>query len=111
MLGVCLTIFVLVGGWLLYTAVRFRERRGDTREPPQTHGSTRLEIGWTIVPALIVIGILVFTLIKIPSAEKISSNAMDVQVVAQQYSFTLHLPVRASTAPGRRSWCCRWAAR
>ncbi len=98
-LGVCLTIFVLVGGWLLYTAVRFRERRGDTHEPPQTHGSTRLEIGWTIVPALIVIGILVFTLIKIPSAEKISSNAMNVNVVAQQYSFTYTYP-SGKTAPG-----------
>ena len=98
-LGVCLTIFVLVGGWLLYTAVRFRERRGDTHEPPQTHGSTRLEIGWTIVPALIVIGILVFTLIKIPSAEKISSDAMNVNVVAQQYSFTYTYP-SGKTAPG-----------
>ena len=57
-LGVCVTIFVLVGGWLLYIGVRFRERRGDTREPPQMHGSTRLEIGWTIVPVLIVIGAL-----------------------------------------------------
>ena len=92
LLGVCLTIFVLVGGWLLYTAVRFRERRGDTHEPPQTHGSTRLEIGWTVVPALIVIGILVFTLVKIPSAEKISSNAMDVHVTAQQYSFSYTYP-------------------
>ncbi len=91
-LGICLTIFVLVGGWLLYTAVRFRERRGDTHEPPQTHGSTRLEIGWTVVPALIVVGIMVFTLIKLPSAEKISSNAMNVNVTAQQYSFSYQYP-------------------
>ena len=49
-LGVAITIFVLVGGFLLYSSMRFRERRGDTHEPPQTHGSTRLEMGWTIVP-------------------------------------------------------------
>ncbi len=91
-LGICLTIFVLVGGWLLYTAVRFRERRGDTHEPPQTHGSTRLEIGWTVVPILIVVGILVFAFIKLPSAEKISSNAMKVKVTAQQFSFSYTYP-------------------
>jgi cytochrome c oxidase subunit II len=92
LLGVCLTIFVLVGGWLLYTAVRFRERRGDTHEPPQTHGSTRLEIGWTVVPILIVLGILVFVFMKIPSAEKISSNAMVVKVTAAQFAFSYTYP-------------------
>ena len=40
-LGVTVTIFVLVGGWLLYSAIRFRERPGDAHvEPPQVHGST-----------------------------------------------------------------------
>ena len=34
-LGVTVTIFVLVGGWLLYSALRFRVRRGETYiEPP-----------------------------------------------------------------------------
>jgi cytochrome c oxidase subunit 2 len=91
-LGVCLTIFVLVGGWLFYTSVRFRERRGDTHEPPQTHGSTRLEIGWTIVPILIIAGILVYVFMQIPDAEKISSNAMDVKVSAAQFSFSYTYP-------------------
>lgn len=98
-LGVCLTIFVLVGGWLLYTAVRFRERRGDTHEPPQIHGSTRLEIGWTVVPILIVIGLIAFTFWKAPSAEKISSDAMIVKVVAQQYNFNYTYP-SGKPAPG-----------
>ena len=108
-LGVCLTIFVLVGGWLLYTAVRFRERRGDTHEPPQTHGSTRLEIGWTIVPALIVIGILVFTLIKIPSAEKISSERDERERGRPAVLVHLHLPVRQDRS-GRDPGVARGAA-
>ena len=65
-LGVTVTIFVLVGGFLLYSAIRFRERPGDP-DPPQTHGSTKLELGWTIVPILIVVGIAGFTLYKMPS--------------------------------------------
>ena len=39
-LGVTVTIFVLVGGWLVYSAIRFRERpwQRDLPDPPQLHG-------------------------------------------------------------------------
>ncbi|CAN5257382.1 cytochrome c oxidase subunit II [soil metagenome] len=46
-------VFVLVMAVLLYSIFRFRERRGETREPRQIHGNTVLEIGWTIVPAVL----------------------------------------------------------
>jgi len=92
-LGVTITIFVLVGGWLLYTAVRFRARKGDTSEPPQTHGSTRLELGWTVVPVLILIGLAGYTFYKLPNAENIGgSGALKVHVLAQQFSFRYTYP-------------------
>jgi cytochrome c oxidase subunit II len=90
-LGVTVTIFVLVGGWLLYTAIRFRVRRGAPLgpEPPQTHGSSRLEIGWTIVPVLILAALAGYTIAKIPRAENIGGrNALKVAVTAQQFTFT-----------------------
>ncbi|MFN8027250.1 MAG: cytochrome c oxidase subunit II transmembrane domain-containing protein [Acidimicrobiia bacterium] len=34
-------------------AIRFRYRPGKNENPRQVHGNTKLEIGWTIVPALI----------------------------------------------------------
>lgn len=45
-------VFVAVEGLLLYSVLRFRGREGDPL-PVQTHGNTRLEITWTIIPALI----------------------------------------------------------
>jgi len=89
-LGVCITIFVLVGGWLLYTAIRFRERPGETRpEPPQVHGSTRLELGWTVVPVLILVGLAGYTFANINGSDNgVPAGAMVVHVRAQQYSFT-----------------------
>jgi cytochrome c oxidase subunit II len=92
-LGVTVTIFVLVGGWLVYSAIRFRERRGEVYpEPAQVHGSTRLEIGWTIVPVLILVGLSAFTFYKLPSVTDVPSGGMEIKVVAQQYSFTYTYP-------------------
>src|SRR6476660_2936100 len=36
-----------------YVGVRLRAKPGDDREPKQVHGNTKLEISWTIIPALI----------------------------------------------------------
>src|SRR5438309_11340296 len=45
-------VFVLVEFGVLYLVVRYRHR--DSRpEPVQVHGNTRLELTWTIVPALL----------------------------------------------------------
>ena len=37
----------------VFFALKFRYREGKADNPKQIHGSTPLEIGWTIVPALI----------------------------------------------------------
>jgi cytochrome c oxidase subunit 2 len=52
-LGVAIVIGVLVLAATIYAAVRFRHREGKPDNPKQVHGHTPLEIGWTIVPALI----------------------------------------------------------
>ena len=90
-LGATVTIFVLVGGFLLYSAIRFRERPGDP-DPPQTHGSTKLELGWTIVPILIVLGIAGYTLYKLPSVDDTPGDAMKVHVLAQQFAWSFEYP-------------------
>lgn len=88
-LGVTVTIFALVGGFLLYSAVRFRARRGDEgREPPQVHGSTRLELAWTIVPVLVLIALSAYTLDRVDTVAHAPKGAMVVNVFAQQFSFT-----------------------
>jgi len=90
-LGATVPIFVLVGGFLLYSAIRFRERPGDP-DPPQTHGSTKLELGWTIVPILIVLGIAGYTLYKLPNVDDTPNDAMKVHVLAQQFAWSFEYP-------------------
>jgi len=87
-LGVTVTIFALVGGFLLYSALRFRARKGDAGvEPPQVHGSTRLELAWTIVPVLVLIALSAYTLDHVNTVAHAPKNAMVVNVEAQQFSF------------------------
>src|SRR5258708_10343706 len=55
-LAVCAAIFVIVGGLMLYTMHRFRQRGANAAsEPAQVYGSTQIEIAWTVIPILIVL--------------------------------------------------------
>jgi cytochrome c oxidase subunit II len=88
-LGVTVTIFVLVGGWLLYSALRFRVRPGDPDiEPPQVHGSTRLELAWTLAPILVLVALSAYTFDHLSTVKDAPSNAMVVNVRAQQFAFS-----------------------
>jgi len=83
------TIFVLVGGWLLYSALRFRVRPGDPDiEPPQVHGSARLEWGWTLAPVLVLAALSAYTLDHVGAVKDAPSSSMVVNVKAQQFSFS-----------------------
>lgn len=53
-------VFFLVQGLILWAIFRYR-RRGDDDAPVQTHGSAKLEIGWTALPAAILAVVAVFT--------------------------------------------------
>jgi cytochrome c oxidase subunit 2 len=58
-------VFVIVEGALLYSVYRFRAKRNPV--PAQIHGNTRLEIGWTVAAALILVVLTVVTFVKLPS--------------------------------------------
>src|ERR671938_492304 len=46
---------------IVFILIRYRQRRTDDRLPAQTHGSTPLEITWTIVPVLILAALAIPT--------------------------------------------------
>ena len=64
-LYVAIAVFVIVEGALVYSVYKFRAKRGAVAA--QIHGNTRLEIGWTVAAALILVVITVITFIKLPS--------------------------------------------
>lgn len=57
-------VFVIVEGALAYSVYRFRAKKSPVAA--QIHGNTRLEIGWTVAAAVILVVLTVVTFIKLP---------------------------------------------
>lgn len=64
-LYIAAVVFVIVEGALFYSVYKFRAKKGAV--PAQIHGNTRLEVGWTVAAALILIVLTVVTFAKLPS--------------------------------------------
>jgi cytochrome c oxidase subunit II len=62
-LAVAVVIFVGVEGALIYSLVKFRARKGAVAA--QIRGNTRLEIGWTVGAALILVVLAAITFFKL----------------------------------------------
>lgn len=87
-------IFVAVEAALIYSIVRFRKRKDDDTEPKQVHGNTRLEIVWTIIPAVILAFVAVPTLrvhfdLREPAA---GPDVVQVEVTGHQWWWEFTYP-------------------
>ena len=86
-------VFVLVMAGLVVILVFFRDKgKGDQKEPKQLHGSPKLEVVWTVIPALILAGIAVPTVSSIFELTECSPDAMEVEVIGHQWWFEFHYP-------------------
>lgn len=66
-LYIALVIFILVEGALAYALVKFRKRKGAVAA--QIRGNTRLEVGWTVAAAVILLALAVVTFAKLSSIQ------------------------------------------
>lgn len=64
-LYIAIIVFVVVEGALVYAVYRFRAKKHPVAE--QIHGNTRLEMGWTLGAAFILVVLAIVTFIKLPS--------------------------------------------
>ena len=80
-------VFLFVNLGVVYLMVRFRRRHGDDDAivPTQTHGNTRLEIGWTVLPAVILVFVAVGTVATLLDINDEPDDAMRVTVYGQQW--------------------------
>lgn len=89
------SIFVVVGGLLLFVVIRFRARdANDDTEPAQIYGSTQIELAWTVIPVLIVVVLFLTTarmIFAIQDAPK-PKQALDVTVVGHQFWWEYRYP-------------------
>ena len=83
---VAVGVFVIVQGGILLIALRYRHRKGQNRMPKQTHGNTRLEIGWTIAPAVVLAVVTVPTISLLwELARPPADDALNITVEGYQW--------------------------
>jgi cytochrome c oxidase subunit II len=81
-LGAILALITVLVVWFV---IRFRARP-DGREAIQSFGSQRLEIVWTITPALCLIALFVLTAITMSNADPpIGNHSPDIVIVGHQW--------------------------
>ena len=90
-------IFVLVEGLLVAFVWKYRRQRRERFEDGvQIHGSTRLELIWTVAPAVVLVAIVTFVFVELPGITDVpsagASGRLEVQVTGRQFYWQYEYP-------------------
>jgi cytochrome c oxidase subunit 2 len=86
-------IFVLVETVILYSVWKFRMKPGEEeKDGPPIHGNTRLEVVWTALPAILIVGLCTYAFTVLHSNEKSRPDSMVVNVTERQFAFEFSYP-------------------
>lgn len=79
-------VFVIVQFGVLALLWKYRKRKGeDDSLPTQVHGNTRLELGWTLLPALLLAGVGGASVLTLLDLDHRPADAQKVTVIGQQW--------------------------
>jgi cytochrome c oxidase subunit II len=82
-------VFVGVTVVVLFSVWKFRMRAGEENlDGPPIHGNTRLEVIWTAIPAIILVGLCTYAFVVLEDVEAADSNPLQVRVVGEQFAWT-----------------------
>jgi len=87
-------VFLLVEGGLIFTIIKHRRKKGDTSEPEQITGNTKLEIIWTAIPVVLVITLFILTLntMKAVAAPPPAKGDLNVVVIGHRWWWEFDYP-------------------
>jgi cytochrome c oxidase subunit II len=93
LLIVSVPIFVLVEVVVLFSVWKFRMRPGEElKDGVPIHGNTTLEVVWTAIPALLLVGLVSYSYVVLTDIEKKQPNTMVVNVTGEQFAWTFEYP-------------------
>jgi cytochrome c oxidase subunit II len=87
-------VFVLVQTIVLYSVWKFRMKPGEElKDGPPIHGNTKLEVWWTAIPAILLVGLCSYAYVVLHDIEDAAADAtMNVRVVGEQFTWTFGYP-------------------
>ena len=93
-------LFAFIMVMMLYSVFVFRRKPGDETDGPHVHGNTRLEIGWTIIPTVVVLGFGVWGAITLNAITSPKAGEMVVHVTGKQWAWTFDYPEQGDISSG-----------
>lgn len=86
-------IFVLVTTVVLYSVWQFRMKPGEElKDGPPIHGNTRLEVFWTAIPTVLLLGLVGYSFVVLRNNEKKPAREIQVEVYGQQFAWSYQYP-------------------
>jgi cytochrome c oxidase subunit 2 len=90
-LGVAIVFTVLIAFSVIYFAVKYRRRSPD-QFPAPTHGSTRLEVAWTVVPLILTMIMFVWGTSTYFAIARPPDDSLEIYVVGRQWMWKVQHP-------------------
>jgi cytochrome c oxidase subunit 2 len=92
-------IFVLVITVIGFSVWWYRMRPGEElMDGPPIHGNTKLEVIWTIAPAILIVGLVAYSVSVLYANEQRKSNEITIDVTARQWAFEYAYPEAGNKA-------------
>jgi cytochrome c oxidase subunit 2 len=86
-------IFVIVVSVILYSVWQFHMKPGEElKDGPPIHGNTRLEVFWTAIPTVLLLGLVGYSFVVLRDNEKKPAREIQIGVTAQQFAWTYQYP-------------------
>ena len=85
-------VFAVVMAVVVVAVLNFRAKPGDQSDGPPVHGNTRLEVVWTVIPALIIAVAGAYGWIVLVKDEKRPADRLVVNVYAQRFAWSYGYP-------------------
>ena len=88
-----IAVYVIVAGLIVWCTIAYRRRDPNVRQAAAFHENKPLEILWTVIPVLIVIGLFIKTYVVEAKVESIAPNPGEiVDVAAYRWSWRFTYP-------------------
>jgi cytochrome c oxidase subunit 2 len=88
---ICAVVFLIVAVLVALCIVKFRGKSGDA-EPAQLAGNEKLEISWTLLSGLILVGLFVLTVHAMRLSDPAADRPPDLIVIGHQWWWEARYP-------------------
>jgi cytochrome c oxidase subunit 2 len=85
-------LFALIVVPMCYSLIVFRRRKGETGDGEHIEGNIKLEIGWTVLPLIVVLVFAYLGAYSLGETRRVDPNAMVIKVTAIQWAWKFEYP-------------------